>query len=149
MPQSLVCLSVHFVFSTKGREPYLRDEWAARLHSYIGGIAEAEKCKLLAAGGVTDHVHLLISVGRTVAVSDLMRVVKANSSKWVHDTFPGHPFAWQNGYGGFAVEYDRIETVRGYIARQAEHHAGCSFQDEFRSLLTTHGMDWDEKYVWD
>jgi len=149
MPQSLVCLPTHFVFSTKGREPWIRAEWAARLHSYIGGIAEAEKCTLLAAGGMPDHVHLLISVGRTIAVADLMRVVKANSSKWVHDTFPDCPFAWQNGYGGFAVEYDRIETVRAYIARQAEHHADRSFQDEYRTLLGEHGMDWDERYVWD
>ncbi len=149
MPQSLVCLPVHFVFSTKGREPYIREDWADRLYQYVGGIVTAERCRLLAAGGMPDHIHLLISVGRTIAVADLMRVVKANSSKWVHETFAGVPFAWQNGYGGFAVEYDRIETVRGYIARQAEHHAGQSFQDEFRVLLTAHGMKWDEKYVWD
>jgi putative transposase len=149
MPQSLVCLPVHFVFSTKGREPYIREQWAARLYSYIGGIADAEKCVLLAAGGVQDHVHLLISVARTIAVADLMRVVKTNSSKWVHDTFGGSPFAWQNGYGAFAVEYGRIDTIRGYIARQAEHHAGQSFQDEYRALMTAHGIKWDEKYVWD
>jgi putative transposase len=149
MPQSLVCLPTHFVFSTKGREPWIRDEWAARLYSYIGGIVEAEKCVLLTAGGVPDHIHLLISIGRTVAVADLMRVVKANSSKWVHETFPDRPFAWQNGYGGFAVEYATIGVIRGYIARQAEHHSGQSFQDEYRSLLTAHGMTWDEKYVWD
>jgi putative transposase len=149
MPQSLVCLPVHFVFSTKGREPWIRDEWASRLHEYIGGIAHAEKCQLLAAGGMPDHVHLLISLGRTITVADLMRVVKANSSKWVHETFVGSPFAWQNGYGGFAVEYDRIEVVRAYVARQAEHHASRSFQDEYRILLGGHGMEWDERYVWD
>ncbi len=149
MPQSLVCLPVHFVFSTKGREPFIGEEWAERLYQYIGGIVTAEKCRLLAAGGMPDHIHLLISVGRTIAVADLMRLVKANTSKWVHEMFAGVSFAWQNGYGGFAVEYDRIETIRGYIARQADHHSGQSFQDEFRTLLGAHGMEWDEKYVWD
>ncbi len=149
MPQSLVCLPVHFVFSTKGREPWIGDEWVTRLYSYIGGIADAEKCKLLAAGGLPDHIHLLVSIGRTIAVADLMRVVKANSSKWVHDTFAGQPFAWQNGYGAFAVGHKQIGAVREYIARQAEHHAATTFQDEFRALLTEHDIEWDEKYVWD
>jgi len=149
MPQSLVCLPVHFVFSTKGREPWIRDEWAARLYGYVGGIARAESCRLLAAGGMPDHVHLLVSLGRTITPADLMRLVKANSSKWVHETFPGQPFAWQNGYGAFAVGYTQICVVRDYIARQAEHHGGRSFQDEYRTLLREHGLEWDEHYVWD
>ena len=75
MPQSLVCLPVHFVFSTKGREPWVRGEWADRLYAYAGGIVHTEKCQLLAAGGMPDHVHLLVSVGRTIALADLMRLV--------------------------------------------------------------------------
>ena len=149
MPQSLACLPVHFVFSTKGREPWVCEEWAERLYEYVGGAVRTEQCRLLAAGGMPDHVHLLVSLGRTVTVADLMRVVKANSSKWVHETFPGIPFAWQNGYGAFAIQYDRIDAVRGYIARQAEHHAGHSYQDEYRTLLSEHGLEWDERYVWD
>jgi putative transposase len=149
MPQSLVCLPVHFVFSTKGREPWIRDEWAARLYEYIGGIARAEKCQLLAAGGMPDHVHLLISLARTIALADLMRLVKANSSKWIHETFPGQPFAWQNGYGAFAVGHTQTGVVREYIARQAEHHAGRTYQDEYRATLREHGLEWDERYVWD
>lgn len=149
MPQSLVFLPVHFVFSTKGREPWIRDEWAARLYEYVGGIAHAEKRQLLAAGGMPDHVHLLVSVGRTIAVADLMRLIKANSSKWIHDTFSGQPFAWQNGYGAFAVGHDRIDVVRAYIVRQAEHHAVRSYQEEYRTLLREFGLEWDERYVWD
>jgi len=149
MPQSLVCLPVHFVFSTKGREPWVHDEWADRLYAYAGGVVHAERCQLLIAGGMPDHVHLLVSVGRTTGVADLMRLVKTNTSKWVHETFPDHPFAWQNGYGAFAVGYDRIDTVRAYIARQPEHHAGRSYQDEYRELLGEHGLEWDERYVWD
>ncbi len=149
MPQSLVCLPVHFVFSTKGREQWIRDEWAARLYEYVGGIAHAESCQLLAAGGMPDHTHLLVSVGRTVSLADLMRLIKANSSKWIHETFSGLPFAWQNGYGAFAVGHDRVDAVRAYIAGQAEYHADHPYQDEYRSLLSEHGLQWDERYVWD
>jgi putative transposase len=149
MPQSLVSVPVHFVFSTRGREPWIREECAGRLYEYIGGIAHAEKCQLLAAGGVPDHVHLLISFGRMIGLADLMRLVKTNSSKWWHETFPGHPFAWQAGYGAFAIGHAQIGTVRDYIGRQREHHAGQSYQDEYRSLLREHGLEWDERYVWD
>ncbi|MGL4551441.1 MAG: IS200/IS605 family transposase [Gemmataceae bacterium] len=149
MPQSLVCLAAHFVFSTKGREPLILPGWAGRLYDYIGGVVHAEKCQSLAAGGVPDHVHLLVSVGRTVSLADLMRMVKTNSSKWVHETLPDAPFNWQAGYGGFDVSHDHLGTIRQYIARQAEHHAGRSYQDEYRAILREHGLEWDERYVWD
>jgi REP element-mobilizing transposase RayT len=137
------------VFSTRGREPWIRGEWDSRLYAYVGGIAHAEKCQLLAAGGMPDHVHFLISMARTIAVADLMRLIKANSSKWIHETFSGQPFAWQNGYGAFAVGHDQVDSVRAYIARQAEHHARHSYQEEYRTLLAEHGLEWDENYVWD
>lgn len=104
---------------------------------------------MLAAGGMPDHIHLLVSLKRTIALADLMRLVKANSSKWIHETFPGQPFGWQNGYGAFAVGLEGIEVVRAYIARQAEHHTKLTYQDEYRALLKEYGLDWDERYVWD
>ena len=150
MPQSLVCLPVHFVFSTKGREPWIGDEWADRLYGYIGGIAHAEKCQLLAAGGMPDHIHLLISVARTIALADLMRVVKANSSKWVHETFPTHgAFAWQEGYSVFSVSKSQEEIVKKYIAGQAEHHKKEDFKSELLRILRAHGVECDQKHVFD
>src|SRR5262245_6052911 len=100
MPQSLVSLHLHIVFSTKHREPLITPDLAPRLHGYIGGIARETGSVLVAAGGMPDHVHLLVSLGRQTSVADLVREVKANSSRWVHDTFPDRPwFAWQAGYG--------------------------------------------------
>lgn len=150
MPQSLACLQVHFIFSTRNREPLITKALAPRLYSYIGGIVRDKKCVLLAAGGVADHIHLLISMSREVSASEIMRLVKANSSKWIHETFPDlRRFAWQTGYGAFSVSFSRTKSVKDYIAKQPEHHRRKTFQDEYRSFLKKHEIGFDERYVWD
>jgi putative transposase len=149
MPQSFAAIQLHVVFSTKNRAPAITPDLAPKLYAYIHGIV-APSVVLLAAGGVADHVHLLVTLGREVSVAELVRLVKCNSSKWVHDTFPIHrDFAWQNGYGAFSVSRSHRELLENYIATQAEHHKTLSFQDEFRELLRRHGLEWDERYVWD
>ena len=150
MPQSFAAITLHVVFSTKHREPTITPDLADRLYGYLGGAARGAGSVLLTAGGRPDHVHLLIGLGREVAVAELVRVVKAASSRWVHDTFPDRGgFAWQSGYGAFAVSHDRRPAVRRYIAHQAEHHRGKTFQEEFREVLVAHEIEWDEEYVWD
>jgi len=104
----------------------------------------------VAAGGVADHVHLLVSLSREISVAVLLRLIKANSCKWIHETFPGQRrFAWQAGYGALAVSFSQIATVRRYIAGQAAHHRKITFQDEFRLFLQRHGIEYDERYLWD
>jgi putative transposase len=149
MPQSFASLHLHIVFSTKNREPFLTPELVERLYPYMGGILREMKAPLLQAGGIEDHIHLLVSLGRENAVADLVRVLKSNSSRWIHETFPERSFAWQTGYGAFAVSYSNLDVVRAYIRNQAEHHRSRSFQDEYRDLLRKHGIEWDERYVWD
>jgi REP element-mobilizing transposase RayT len=150
MPQSLACLHVHFVFSTKHREPFLVPELAPRLYGYIGGILRADGSCLIEAGGMPDHIHLLVSLGRQMSVAETVRQVKSNSSRWVHETFPERSsFEWQKGYGAFAVSYSMVDAVRKYIQNQAEHHRVRTFQEEFRELLRKHEIEWDERYVWD
>jgi putative transposase len=150
MPQSFASLHVHIVFSTKHREPTLAPDIRPRLHQVIGGILRDNDCRLIAAGGTADHIHLLASLSRTITVADVVRAVKANSSNWIHREFPALcDFQWQNGYGAFAVSYSGIDAVKAYLANQEFHHATKSFQDEFRELLTRHGIEWDERYVWD
>src|SRR4051812_1239946 len=140
---------VHLVFSTKHRAAAIHPEWAQRLYDYIGGIVARRKGKLLAAGGMPDHVHLLVSLGREWSLSELLRDVKAGSSKWVHETFEADAtFEWQNGFGAFSVSMSSLGAVTGYIADQPRHHASLSFQDEFRALLRKHGLTWDERYLW-
>ena len=150
MPQSFVSLHLHVVFSTKHRTPTITPDLQPRLYEYIGGILRGEKCSLLAAGGMPDHVHLLASLSKTVSISDALRLIKSNSSKWVHETFSKkQDFAWQTGYGAFAVSYSNLEDVKRYIANQAEHHRVRTFQEEFIALLNRHHVEFDEQFLWD
>jgi putative transposase len=150
MPQSFASLHVHVVFSTKSRAPLIAGDVAPRLYDYIGGIVRARGCVLAAAGGVADHVHLLCSLGREISVAEALRDIKANSSKWIHETFPNErAFAWQAGYGAFAVSYSNVPTVKRYIANQAEHHRTRTFQEEFIALLRRHNLPFDESHLWD
>ena len=150
MPQSFVCLHVHLVFSTKNRDPMITEEFAPRLYDYIGEIIRKQNGSLIAAGGMKDHVHFLISLGKTISMADLVRVIKSNSSKWVHATFPEHhQFCWQTGYGAIAVSQSQLDQVKTYISSQAEHHHTQSFQDELRALLKRHNVEFDERYLWD
>jgi REP element-mobilizing transposase RayT len=150
MPQSFACLHHHLIFSTKNRAPLITREVQPRLFDYIGGTLRSEGCALVAAGGMPDHVHLLISLERQLSIADTLRIVKASSSRWVHDTFPALTgFAWQTGYGAFAVSYSHLDQVKAYLSRQAEHHRRITFQEEFLTFLQRHGFEYDERYLWD
>jgi len=149
MPQSFASLHCHIVFSTKHRRPQIAPDLQPRLFEYIGGILRNHSSRLIAAGGMPDHVHLLASLGRTLAVADAVRVVKSNSSGWLHDELALPDFQWQSGYGAFAVSYSQLDQVKSYLASQEQHHRRVTFQDEFLELLRRHALEWDERYVWD
>jgi REP element-mobilizing transposase RayT len=140
----------HCAFSTKGRRPLITPELRPRLWPYLGGIARENDVGALAIGGVGDHVHLLLSLPSTLAIADAMQRIKGASSKWVHDTFPGHRnFNWQEGYGAFSIGISQIAATRRYIERQEEHHRKTTFQEEFLAFLKRHGIEYDERYIWD
>jgi putative transposase len=150
MPQSFASLHCHIIFSTKNRAPSIGSDWQARLFAYFGGTLEEYGSRLIAVGGIADHMHLLVSLGRETTVAEAVRVVKANSSRWIHETFAGHDdFAWQSGYDAFAVSYSHLERVKRYLAIQAEHHRKRTFQEEFVDFLTRHHIAYDEKYLWE
>lgn len=150
MPHSYTSQLIHCVFSTKERRPTITDALQHRLFPYFGGIARANGIILIAAGGVEDHVHLLILLPKTMGISKAMQLIKGGSSKWIHDTFPEHRlFEWQEGYGAFSVSIGNKEQVIAYINNQREHHAKRDFKSEFISFLDTHGIDYDERYVFD
>jgi REP element-mobilizing transposase RayT len=150
MPQSLASIYVHLVFSTKNRAPMITGALTPRLYPYLSAVGLGNGTKVLDIGGMPDHVHLLVSLGREVTIADTVKALKASSSRWIHDTFATHrEFAWQNGYGVFSIGYPELPALRAYIAGQEEHHQTVGFQDEYRDLLTRYGLAWDERYVWD
>lgn len=148
MSHTFSCLLAHVIFSTKDRKRFIDRELAARLHPYLGGIARDLECVALAVGGVEDHIHLLISYPAKIAVADLMRDLKANSSKWIHESFDRHDnFAWQPGYAAFSVSISVKPNVITYINNQEDHHKRLTLQEEIAILLEKHGgtvadFDW-------
>lgn len=150
MPGTYSQILLHIVFSTKHREPWINAELSPRLYSYMGGIIRAEKGVLYAIGGIEDHVHMYLRWRADESVSNLMRNVKGRSSLWIHETFPAlGAFGWQDGYSTFSVSKSREEAVRRYIGNQAEHHSKEDFKSELLRLLRAHGIDFDERYVFD
>jgi putative transposase len=146
MPHSFTSLLVHVIFSTKNRMPDLSPELAGRLFPYMGGIVRERKGVPLIINGPADHVHLLVSLPATESVAELLRVVKTNSSRWVHEQFPDKQrFGWQAGYAAFTVSGSRVADVRAYIAAQQEHHRRVSFQEEFLTFLRKSGIAYDER----
>ena len=150
MPQSLARLHIHLVFSTKHREHLITDAVRASLHAYVATVLQNLGCAPVLINSVEDHVHILFELARTVSVSRAVEDVKKSSSKWIKtqgQEFAG--FAWQAGYGAFAVSESHVGVVRNYIAGQQEHHRKKSFQEEYRAVLERHGISFDERYVWD
>lgn len=150
MPGTYSQILLHIVCATKHRQSFMTGELQERLHAYIGGIVRAEKGVPYSIGGMPDHFHALIRWRTDRAISDLMRTVKSRSSRWVHETFPDRAaFAWQEGYSVFTVSKSAEADVRSYIERQAEHHRQRDFKQELLALLRAHGVEFDEKYVFD
>jgi len=156
MSQSLSRVLIHMTFSTKDRVrsiayPDVREA----LNTYAGGILRNLKCPSIIVGSVTDHMHILYLQARTVTTSEVAEVVKKETSRWLKDQKPDVKdpylvkFAWQNGYAAFSVSESNSEIVKRYIERQEEHHKRMTFQEEYRGFLKKHGMEFDEKYVWD
>jgi REP-associated tyrosine transposase len=149
MPQSLARLHVHLIFGTKNRAPVLHNAVRELLHRYMAGILQNFGCPPVLINSATDHVHILFDLGRTVAVSAAVEEVKKASSKWIKTQGAEFAaFAWQAGYGAFAVSESNVAAVRKYIEGQQEHHRKQSFQDEYRAFLERHRISFDEKYLW-
>jgi REP element-mobilizing transposase RayT len=150
MPGTYTQILIHAVFSTKERTPWITAAVSERLYPYLGGVIRAQKGVLYEIGGVDDHVHLYFRWRPDMCISDLMRMLKSGSSKWLHDEFPSlNAFAWQEGYAAFSVSKSQEAAVKRYILGQQEHHRKEDFKSEFLRLLRAHEIDFDEAYVFD
>ncbi len=143
-------IAMHFVFSTKQRAPLITPGLQEELYKYIGGIVHNEKSLMVQIGGMPDHLHLLCLLHPMSSTSEIMRLVKANSSKWINEQAGRTTrFEWQNGYGAFSVSKSILPAVSEYIRNQEEHHRKKSFQEEFLEFLKKHEIDYDPRYIWD
>lgn len=152
MPQSLANVIVHIVYSTKGRQPWLKDvNLRDELYAYNAAILRNEvDSSAILINGVEDHIHILCRLSRKFAIMDVVKASKTETSKWLKKQSPAlKEFSWQNGYGIFSVSQSNVSQVKRYIANQEEHHKRMTFQDEFRAICQRHGIEIDERYVWD
>lgn len=146
---SFTRLTYHIVFATKYRKPTIKGEIQERLYEYLGGTLRGKKGHLIEIGGVEDHVHLLAGLSPVLAVSDVIRDLKANSSKWIGENRLVDGFEWQKGYGAFTVSYDRVEAIRKYIRNQKEHHKTRTLQEEYIGFLQRHGIEFQLNYLFE
>ncbi len=139
---SFVSCHLHVVWSTHRREAVLGAEIRDRLWPYLGGIARENGMKALAVGGVADHVHALVSLPATLSISKAVQLLKGNSSKWLHETFPKlRNVSWQEGYGAFSIGVSGIDETVAYIRGQEEHHRTRTFREEVEIFLRRHGIE--------
>jgi REP element-mobilizing transposase RayT len=150
MPQSLSLVSLHIIFSTKDRAPYLHKDITEELYPYLATVVRNANCECYRVGGIADHVHLAIRLSRTITIATLVEELKTSSSKWLKSKSPRlKAFAWQRGYAVFSTNPSDLDALLHYIDTQEEHHRKYDFQDELRALLKKYGVEHDERYMWD
>jgi REP-associated tyrosine transposase len=145
LSHSYVQNHLHLVFSTKNRQKLISKKLQTRLWPYMAGICKNHDLLAFAVGGMEDHIHILFRLPPTLMLANAVTLIKSNSSKWIREQ--GIGFAWQEGYGAFAVSSSNVSAVIKYIDNQEAHHRKTTFEQEFVALLKKHGVEFDPKYV--
>lgn len=141
---------VQVVIVVKYRETLIQKTWKEELYKYITGIVTNKGQKMLRINGVENHIHMLLNIQPNIALSDLMRDVKANSTKWINEQgFCKHSFRWQEGFGAFTYSISQIDNVIKYIDNQEERHKTKTFKNEYLSLLKNFDIEYKEEYLFD
>ncbi|MEX2603870.1 MAG: IS200/IS605 family transposase [Gracilimonas sp.] len=148
MANTYTQLYIHFVFAVQNRISLIQPDWEEELYKYITGIIQNKTHKMIAINGMPDHLHMFIGYQPKGAMSELIKVVKGESSKWIKDRgLVQGGFKWQEGYGAFSHSRSQIDRVYHYIQNQKEHHRKKSFREEYLELLKKFNVDFDEKYI--
>ena len=143
-------IHIQAVFAVAGRASMIQPDWKEELFKYIGGIFRNQKQKLLAIGGIEDHIHLFFGLRPSLALSDLIRDVKANSSAFINEKkFVRGKFNWQEGFGAFSYSRSQVDSVVKYVLNQEAHHARRSFKDEYIALLDRFEVEYEDRYLFD
>lgn len=148
MASTLIKIDIHLIFHVKSTGIAIRKEDVPRLCQYIGGIIRSMDAIPLEIGGMSDHVHILTSLPKSTALTDFVRDIKANSSKWIKQVDVAYnQFAWQDGYGAFSVSPTLLDKTINYIRNQEIHHKSRTFKDEYKLFLEHYGIEYNEKYA--
>lgn len=150
MANTYTQIYIHIVFAVKGRENLIQSIWKENLHKYIAGIIKNLSQKLIVINSMPDHVHIFIGMKPDIALSDLVRDIKANSSKFINEKqWVKGKFNWQEGCGAFSHSHSQLETVIQYIRNQEKRHAKKSFKDEHLELLEKYNVEYNSKYIFE
>ena len=150
MANTYTQLNMHVVFSVKGRENFLLNTFRDDLFKYISGILNKLEQYPLAVNGYKDHVHLFFEIQPTKSLSEIIRIVKSNSSKWINEeNCIRGKFSWQEGYGGFSYSRSQRNNVIQYIIKQEEHHNKRTFREEYLELLKLFEIDFNDQYIFE
>ncbi len=148
MANTYTQLYFHIIFAVKGRTNLISKKWKEELYKYIAGIISSKNQKLFIINGMPDHIHLLISAKPTCNLSDLIRDIKSNSSKWVNKKqFILRKFEWQNGFGAFTVSQSQVPKIINYIKNQEVHHQKKTFKKEYTDFLKAYKIDFKPEYI--
>ena len=148
MANTYTQIHVHFIFAVKFRQGLIQKEWKNRLYQYIIAIVKNNGHKMLIINGMPDHVHLLIGLRPEQSISDLMKDVKSNSSRWINEqNFIKGKFAWQEGYGAFTYSKSQLPRLISYIENQEEHHRKKTFQEEYLKILEEQKVEYNPQYL--
>jgi putative transposase len=150
MPGTFSQLYVQVVFAVKGRKNLIGKSWKEELNKYISGIITGKEQKSIIVNGASDHIHAFIGLRPSMAISDLVRDIKNNSSTFINEKkFVVGKFSWQEGYGAFSYSHSQIEQVYNYILNQEEHHKTKTFRDEYIGFLEKFDIKFDERYLFE
>lgn len=148
MPNTYTQVYVQLVFAVQGRISLIHENWKQEFYAYIIGLIENRNHKILAIGGMPDHIHIFVSLQPTQSISNLVQEVKRASSLWVNNKhYVRGNFMWQEGYGAFSYSKSQIDNVVTYINNQEQHHHKCTFLEEYKLFLENFGIQYDEKYI--
>lgn len=150
MANTYTQLYIHFVFAVKFRKAQLSEQWDERLRLYITAIVQNNGHKMLAINNMEDHIHIFIGLNPKQSISQLMQLVKGDSSEWINkQNLCNSKFQWQDGYGAFSYAKSQIDNVVKYIINQQQHHKKQNFRDEYLKILDAFEVDYDERYIFD
>jgi putative transposase len=148
MANTFTQLHIQFVFAVQNRISLIQPVWEEELFKYITGIVKNHKHKMITINGMPDHIHIFLGLHPMQSISNLMQIVKGESSEWINKRgFVKGKFQWQEGYGAFSYGHSQVNKVYNYVMKQKEHHKKRTFLDEYRELLEKFEVPFEERYI--